>query len=126
MLTMLCPSCKTEVPEGSFFCLQCGNRLTQPRPVEQLPVESRRAIRFRNAGSILLGFGLVVALGSTVLPFLACALGGAPSIGCYAVSRFYATSLPIVVSLGIVVFALGLGMMISAPKNLPKRLDEMG
>ena len=126
---MICPSCKAEVPAGSLYCFQCGNHLTRPRPVEQLPFESRRAIRFINIGSILFGFGLVVALGSTVLPFLACDIGGASSMGCYASTRFYATSLPVVVSLGITVFSFGLGMIVAAPRHLGKggeKLDQSG
>jgi hypothetical protein len=123
---MICPSCGTEVPETSLFCSQCGNHLTRPRASDQLPAESSKAIRFINVGSVLFGFGLIVALGGAVAPFLACVVGGASSIGCYSVTRFYATSLPIIVILGIAVLSLGLGMMVAAPRNLRKEAAKIG
>ena len=123
---MICPSCGTEVPATSLFCSQCGNHLTRPRGSEQLPAESSKAIRYINVGSILFGFGLILALGGAVAPFLACVVGGASSIGCYSVTRFYATSLPLIVILGIAMFSLGLGMMIAAPRNLRKAGPAMG
>jgi len=123
---MICPSCGTEVPAASLFCAQCGNHLTRPRAADQLPAESSKAIRFVNVGSILFGFGLIVALGGAVAPFLACIVAGASSVGCLSVTRFYATSLPLVVILGIAIFSLGLGMMIAAPRNLRKGAAGMG
>jgi len=123
---MICPSCGTEVPETSLFCSQCGNHLTRPRSSDQMPAESSKAIRFVNVGSILFGFGLIVALGGAVAPFLACVIGGASSIGCYSVTRFYATSLPLIVILGIAMFSLGLGMMLAAPRSLRKAAAGMG
>jgi hypothetical protein len=122
---VICPACRTEVSASSFFCPNCGNHLTKPRPLDQLPIGTGKAIRQINTGSLLFGFGLVVAIGGAVAPFVACILGGPSSMGCYSVTRFYATSLPIVVSLGITVFALGLGMMIAAPRNLPKRHETI-
>ena len=123
---MICPSCGTEVPPTSLFCSQCGNHLTRPRPADQLPAESSKAIRYVNVGSILFGFGLIVAIGGAVAPFLACIVGGPSSIGCNSVTRFYATSLPLVVILGIAIFSLGLGMMIAAPRNLRKGAAGIG
>jgi hypothetical protein len=122
---MICPACKAEIPASSLYCFQCGNHLTTPRHIVELPAESLRAIRFINIGSILCGFGLVVALSSTALPFLGCAIGGAGSIGCYASMKFYETSLPIVVTLGVAVFLCGLGMMMDAPRLLSKTAEKL-
>lgn len=122
--TQTCPSCRRGVPADSIYCPRCGNHLGRPRPLEELPQESRSAIRLGRTGSLLFGFGLVVALAGAVIPFLACDVGGEHSLGCFSATSFFATSLPLVVGIGIGVFGLGLGMMFAAPQRVRKPREE--
>ncbi|MGC1186324.1 MAG: trypsin-like peptidase domain-containing protein [Candidatus Acidiferrales bacterium] len=51
---MFCPKCKSELPEGSKFCLKCGHGLASNVPNEVSPAKP--------LGWIALGLGIAVAL----------------------------------------------------------------